>query len=100
MFAKARTKAKMEGKLQGFETPSQKRYVYQLDQLLKKQRLYFDAYPKLPVAPPKSKISLKALSLDGPVLFDVEQDGQGGGDRRDGYRGQEDGVQERPGPLV
>lgn len=36
-FALSRTEMRTHGKLQGVETPSQKRYVYQVDQLLKKQ---------------------------------------------------------------
>ena len=40
-FGEMRTDFNKEGKIQGVETPSQKRYVHQIELLLKKQNLYF-----------------------------------------------------------
>ena len=53
----------MEGSLQGVETPSQKRYIYQLDQLLRKQGRFFgNASPLIP--PLQKKLKLKSLALN------------------------------------
>ena len=53
-FAVSRTESRMGGSLQGVETPSQKRYIYQVEQLLQKQNLYWGDGP---VSPPKAKVS-------------------------------------------
>jgi len=47
-FGKGRTDFNKVGKLQGVETPSQKRYLFQVDQLLKKQKLYLDSIAAVP----------------------------------------------------
>ena len=44
------------------ETPSQKRYIYQLDQLLRRQGRYFGSTAAL-VPPQQKKINLKSLTL-------------------------------------
>ncbi|GMH79772.1 hypothetical protein TrST_g5365 [Triparma strigata] len=62
-FAVTRTESRMEGSLQGVETPSQKRYIYQLDQLLRKQNRYFGSSSPL-VVPQQKKIKLKSLVLE------------------------------------
>ncbi|GMH80186.1 hypothetical protein TL16_g08437 [Triparma laevis f. inornata] len=62
-FAVTRTESRMEGSLQGVETPSQKRYIYQLDQLLRKQNRYHGSNSPL-IVPQQKKIMLKSLVLE------------------------------------
>ncbi len=86
-FALSRTEWRKSGKLQGVETPSQKRYIYQLDQLLTRQNRYFDSGEKL-VVPALKKLSLSSLVLEnlftqpavvakqGPLVCVVKSPGQ------------------------
>jgi len=52
----------MSGNLQGVETPSQKRYIYQVEQLLLKQKKYWNDDPLS--LPQSKKLKLKSLNLD------------------------------------
>jgi len=74
-----------QGKLQGVETPSQKRYVYQFEMLVMKQKKYFTSPgDKLLALPTPKKIRLKSLVLrnlfsqpanlakDGPLVCVVK----------------------------
>ncbi|GMH66959.1 hypothetical protein TrRE_jg9251 [Triparma retinervis] len=85
-FALSRTESRMVGSLQGVETPSQKRYIYQVEQLLLKQNLYWGDGPlSLPKA---KKMRLKSLHLDmlfsdpagmaklGPIVCTVSVEGE------------------------
>jgi protein-tyrosine phosphatase len=72
LFAMSRTEWRggASGKLQGVETPSQKRYVYQLEQLMKKQKAYLGT----PGNPPLVMPAVKALKLKSLVLENLFRD--------------------------
>jgi len=85
-FADSRTDENKQGKVQGVETPSQRRYIYQVDQLLKKQNLYFDTLKAVPdwamkgnnkaqakvMYPPETSVKIGSLKMTDFFLHSGE----------------------------
>lgn len=62
-FAEARSDLRFSDKLQGVDTPSQKRYVQCVDRMLKICNSYIDTAPQTLSDPPEQPITLKSLEL-------------------------------------
>jgi len=86
-FANARSDLSQSTKLQGVDTPSQKRYVVCLDRLLRHNNSYLSTPKEALKPPPDTVITLKSLACidffakapEGNLVVVVEQAGDGGG---------------------
>ena len=58
LFAQKRTNTRKKGKLQGVETPSQVRYMYNFEELLQQQNCYAGNHMKVLRAPDPQRICL------------------------------------------
>ena len=90
-FALSRTDIHKTGKMQGVETPSQQRYIRQIDQLLKKQKIYWETMKSVPdwankganaarsklAYPPDEKINIGSLTMSDFFVNSAKAAGRG-----------------------